>query len=250
MKNNTIRVIIVDDEPEIVDTLQSLLESFPGVSLIATAADAAQAHKHITQMQPDIAFLDIRMPGKSGLELAAELRAEKSRTKIVFVTAYDEYALQAIKLAAYDFLLKPVDPDELGKVFERFTSELTENKFDHKLDSILRQLSHNRKIRLNTKDGFIIVETDDIIFAEAEGNYTRIVFSKTKEEFVTMTLGSFQKLLSSEKFFRASRSCLINLSYVNRLERKCHKCELNKNGEVFTVSISREQMSLFNEIFR
>jgi two-component system, LytTR family, response regulator len=250
MKKNTIRVVVIDDEPEVADLMQSLLEEIPGVSLVGVATDAFQGHKLIAQTQPDIAFLDIRMPGKSGLDLAAELRAEKSSTKIVFVTAYDEHAIKAIKLAAYDFLLKPVDPAELNELFDRYKSDQTESNVDQKLDHILKQLNHDDKIRVNTRSGYIVIDPKEIVCIEADGNYSKIVFSKSRQELVTLSLGVMQEILAGNNFFRASRSYLINLKYLSKVERKCRQCELIKHGEVFTVSISREQMGRFDEIIR
>lgn len=250
MKQQKIKVVVVDDENEAREVMQSLLEAMPEVELAGCAHDAHDAYTLITQAQPDIAFLDIRMPIKTGIELAKELIDQKIKASIVFVTAYEEYAIQAIKLAAFDFLLKPVNPDELHEVIKKYRNTRHDNHQQQRLEKLLRQLNHDGKIRFNTRNGFIVVEPTEIICVEADGNYSKIVFSKSRQELVTINLGILQEMLAGNNFFRASRSSLINLMYLSRVERKCRRCELIKHGEIFTITISREQMSLFNEVFR
>jgi two-component system, LytTR family, response regulator len=250
MKVNRIKAIIVDDEKEGREVLESLLQDIPGVEIIAIAEDADKGITAILEHQPDLVFLDIRMPRKSGLEMARELSALRIRPTIVFVTAYDEYAIQALRLSAFDFLLKPVDPDELDKVIQRFESEKIQEVFDRKIAKLLMNLYREDKIRLNNRAGFILIDPREIIYIQADGNYSEIIMSSMKKEFVTQNLGTLVEMLPGDSFFRTSRSCLINLAFLKRLDRKSRKCELEHNGETFTIHVSRDLIGDIDSVLK
>jgi DNA-binding LytR/AlgR family response regulator len=248
MNINKIRTIVVDDEQESRDVLQSLLEGFEEIELIGMADGAEKGIELILRTRPDLVFLDIRMPRKSGLEVAQELSERQIRPTVVFVTAFDEYAIQAIRLAAFDFLLKPVDPDELSQVINRFQKEKGQVEFDRKIELLMNQFKKPGKIKLNSRTGFVLVDPAEIVYIQADGNYAEIVCSHTRKELVTQQLGALAEMLPQGKFFRTSRSALINLDYLQKVDRKNRKCVLERKGELFTVHVSRDVIGEFDRV--
>jgi len=248
MKIRTIRTIIIDDETGGREVMQALLEKIPEVQLMAVCDGADSGLESILQLNPELVFLDVQMPVKSGIDVVRELANREVKTTVVFVTAYEKYAIQAIKLAAFDFLLKPVDPDELHEVIRKFQAKKLQHQHNSKFDDLLRQLNHENRIRLNTRSGFILVDPSEIIYIQADGNYSEIFLSSQKREIVTQHLGALTEMLSGEKFMRASRSCLINLTYLRKVDRKNRECRLERDGEVFNVHISRDSIHNFDRI--
>lgn len=243
MADFIIRTVIIDDEPEARDLLKNLLETIPEIKIVAMVGNASSGEKAILNMIPDLVFLDIKMPQKSGLSLVKELVDKQINTRIVFVTAYDEFAIEAIRLAAFDYLLKPIDLDDLNRVVDRLKSQTKESSLNEKINSLLKHLSHSNKIRLNTRTGFILVDPADIIYVQAEGNYSLFVFSQLRKELVTVQIGLINEILPMSKFIRVSRSGLINKDYLCKVDRKSKQCELFKNGETHFVHVSRDHIS-------
>ena len=184
------------------------------------------------------------------MEVVKELSEKQVKTTVVFVTAYDEYAIQAIKLSAFDFLLKPVDPDELHQVIRRFQVEKLQEEFDRKIATLINQFKKPDKVRLNSRTGFILVDPQDIIYIQADGNYSEIIFSKDRKELVTQQLGSLIEMLPPGRFFRTSRSALINLDYLRKVDRRTRVCELERNGEIYLVPVSRDHIGDFDRLLK
>lgn len=243
-----IRTIIIDDEQDGRDVLQNLLAFIPEIELIAIVNDADSGLDAIQNMLPDLVFLDIRMPRKSGLEMMIELAEKQINTTIVFVTAYDKFAIQAIKLAAFDYLLKPVDLDELKRVIQRFDAEKQVVEFGEKILLLMEKLNHGVKIRLNTRTGFTLIDPIDIVYLQAEGKYTEIIFSQNRKELITQQLGTLVEVLPKGRFFQTSRSNLINLAYLRKVDRKAYKCELERNGDTFVLQISKDFLGDFMQM--
>jgi two-component system LytT family response regulator len=248
IKSSKIRTIIIDDEQEARDVLQNLLATITDIQLIALAENAEKGKKVILDMQPDLVFLDIRMPRKSGLDLAKELIDKQLNTTLVFVTAYDKFALEAIRVSAFDYLLKPVDTNELQRVIQRFRSEKQENNLDGKINTLLKHFNPDTKIKLNTRTGFILVDPSDVIHIQADGNYSELIFAQNRKELVSVQIGVLAELLPSGKFVRSSRSGLMNIEYLHKVDRKNKTCELQKDGDIFTIHISREQLGLISRM--
>lgn len=248
MLSSKISTIIIDDETDGRDIMQTLLKKIPEVQLMAVCDGAESGIVSILQLNPDLIFLDIQMAGKNGIELVKELMNLQVSTTVVFVTAYDKYAIQAIKLAAFDFLLKPVDPDELHAVIRKFQAKKLQQIHESKLDVLLKKINHENRIRLNTRCGFILVDPSEIIYIQADGNYSEIILSSQKKEIVTQHLGALVEMLPGEKFLKASRSSLINLAYLRKVDRKNRECTLECDGEVFKVHISRDLIHSFDRI--
>ena len=248
MTNNSIRTIIIDDENEARAVLLNLFKNIPDIEVVAEKSTGSEGLDAILNLNPGLVFIDIQMPGMSGIEVVKKLAELQVKTTIVFVTAYDHYAIQAIKLAAFDFLLKPVDPDELQEVIRKFQAKKLQLQHNSKFDDLLRQLNHENRVRLNTRCGYILVDPSEIIYIQADGNYSEIVFSLSKKELVTLNIGTIEKLMPAGKFIRASRSSLLNIACLRKVDRKLRQCELEHKGERHIVHISRDQLGTFDQI--
>ena len=217
------KAILVDDEPDGIRTLKKMLELHcPNVDVAATCSNAVAAKHQIKELQPDVVFLDIQMPGKSGLELLTELPAKNF--EIIFVTAHNEYMLQALQYSAADYLLKPVDEDRLIEAVQRVENRLEAGKTEGTTEALLHNLSKTgnpseMRLCLPTLKGFIVLKLDEIIYCEAERSYTVFHLEKNKTVIVSKPLLDYENLLKDTSFLRIHKSFLINLHHVREYQR-------------------------------
>jgi len=214
-----IRAIIVDDEEEARDVLERLLIRQGSIQVAGKATNVDEGLEMIIREKPDIVFLDIQMPEKDGFELVKELRNLNLNTTIIFTTAHIEYSINAMKVAAFDYLLKPVSFDELKETIQRFMCEQNHD-LTKKVDVLLDALNKPEKICFNTRTGYIYIAPEDIIHCQADVNYTEIHLGKERKEVVTVNIGKVEELLQNYKFYRISRSHLINTQYLTKADRR------------------------------
>lgn len=213
------RIIIVDDEKGPQDTLESLLADFPQVKLLAKAGSVDAAQEAIEALDPQLVFLDIEMPGGTGFELLE--RMDTVNFDVIFTTAYDQYAIKAIKYSAFDYLLKPIDPQELSNAIQRFSTKkhdqkLINNKFKTLLSNIGEENS-NQKIAIPDGEGLNFIKIKDIIRFQSEGSYTDMyTLDSKKPTLISKPIGDYEEMLGNESFFRLHRSHLINLQHVKK----------------------------------
>ncbi|MBN2174368.1 MAG: response regulator transcription factor [Bacteroidales bacterium] len=238
-----IRVVIIDDEEEARDVMDRLLHRLGGINIAGKAANVDEGLDLILSEQPDIVFLDIQMPGKDGFELVKKLRDYNLTATIVFTTAHIEYAVNAMKVAAFDYLLKPVVFEVLKETVQRFRCQRSQ-QLNAKVDVLLDALYKPEKICFNTRTGYIYIAPEDIIYCQADVNYTEIYFGKERKEVVTVNIGKVNELLDLHKFYRISRSHLINTKYLAKADRRSKSCELLKNEEKFTIPAPSKQIRL------
>jgi two-component system LytT family response regulator len=214
-----IKAIVVDDEPDARRSLKKDIQhNFPEVEIVSLAENAEEALEAITKHEPDIVFLDVEMPGKNGLEVARSLKTKNVKTTIVFTTAFDQYAIEAIRYAAFDYLLKPVDMEELGTVLERYKTERNGHSLEHKLERLATWLSPDR-IHFDTPNGFIYVRPVDIVYCQSDNKKgTTIALANGRTEKVNMKLKQIEALLPPNLFARISRSVLIGLNYLVKVD--------------------------------
>ena len=218
-----IKAILVDDEPDGIRALKKMLELHcPNVEVAATCSNAVAAKHQIKELQPDVVFLDIQMPGKSGLELLTELPAKNF--EIIFVTAHNEYMLQALQYSAADYLLKPVDEDRLIEAVQRVENRLEAGKKEGMTEALLHNLSKTgnpseMRLCLPTLKGFIVLKLDEIIYCEAERSYTVFHLEKNKTVVVSKPLLDYENLLKDTSFLRIHKSFLVNLHHVREYQR-------------------------------
>src|ERR1700712_314936 len=237
-----IKAIIIDDEKHCSDNLQWQLDKYcPEVQVLAICNSAEKGLNEIYRQQPQLVFLDVEMPGMSGFEMLEKLT--EINFDIVFTTAFNQYAIRAIKFGALDYLVKPIDKDELhaavGKVIKRTNSE--------SLKQLTALLTHIRKsndlsfqkIALPTMHGYELVPLNNIVFCESKSNYTNIHLNNGHQILVSKTLKDIEDLLNMHPFFRVHNSFLVNLQYAIRYIRG-EGGSLVLNNDV-TVPVSRNK---------
>lgn len=203
------KAIIVDDERLARQELKSLLAEHKDIEVIAECANANEAKEKIAQLKPDVVFLDIQMPGKNGLELAQELSPVP---ELVFITAYDEFALRAFEVNALDYLLKPVQPDRLAETLKKLFSK--EEEVPQEFRTVL---TDEDQVFLKDGERCWFVKLANVRLFESEGNYVRVFFEGNKP-LILRSLNNLEQRLSPNSFFRASRKHIVNLRWIENIE--------------------------------
>jgi two-component system LytT family response regulator len=217
-----IKTIIIDDEVKSRKTLNDFLSKYcPDVEVIAEGASVIEAVKVIELHKPELVFLDINMPEGNGFELFRKIKEPDFHT--VFVTAYDQYALEAFRHQAVDYILKPINIAELIKTVNRIKTLQSHKTNTDQLNAFLHATTKKTitsdRIALPVADGLTYVQTDDVIHCEAQGNYTCFHFTNRSKLLVSRTLGFYEDLLKSRGFIRIHHQHLINLMHVEKYQR-------------------------------
>ncbi len=209
--------IIIDDEQKGRLALKQKLKDYcTDVQLVAEAENGEEGIRLIEKLQPGIVFLDIEMPRMDGFEMLHRLPGKKFH--LIFTTAYDQYAIKAIKYAAFDYLLKPIDIEELKSAISKINSlpQIHTEKKLAMLEENLQGKNVFNKIAVHTLDGLLFFTISDIVRLEAQSNYTILYFSNQSKFTASRTLKEFEELLPNDIFFRPHHSHLINLNYIKR----------------------------------
>jgi two-component system LytT family response regulator len=236
--------IIVDDEKDARETLNAYLRKYcKSVKIVAEAKNIIEAKKEIAKHNPDILFLDIEMPFGNAFDLLSDLK--KVDFEIIFITAFSQYALQALNMSAAHYLLKPIDIDELIDAVDK-TGELLEQKVKvDKIDILLENLKvaghHNKKIVLPQLNGFEVKEIGDIVYCRAEDNYTQFYFKDSSKALICRNLKYYEGLFESMGFCRIHRSTLINLEYVQKYQKGRGGQVTLSTGKTLDVSESKKK---------
>lgn len=231
-----LKILIVDDEKRIRTSLKHVIKlHYTNADVVAEAENINSALDLVHLFEIDVVLLDIKMPGGTGFDLLTQLMPVKF--KVIFITAYDEFAVKAFKYSALDYLLKPVVPSELVSALKKAHEKVNEEKENIKLKVFLGNIQQEEKnIVLNTLEETHVVNINQIIRCEACRNYTRFFVSNKKAILVSKGLKDFEKTLSSDQFYRPHQSHLINLSFVNRLEKRDCWNLIMKDGSKVPVS--------------
>ncbi len=215
-----IKAIIVDDEPSAGEIIRTLIQANSDeIQVCSTCQNITDALREIRQYQPDLLFLDIELADGSGFDILEQLPALKAH--IIFVTAHEHYSLQAIKRHAFDYILKPVDPQEFRTALRKVIDSLKEHVKPPLPDTILQYFRNLniRKIAVPNRNGFSYYNMEDIVTLEAEGSYTRIHFSSNKQVLVSRGLRDFELSLAGKGFLRVHKSFLVNIEHIAELHR-------------------------------
>lgn len=245
-----IRCILIDDEKNALEMMEWLLKTYcPQVEILAMCTSAEQGIEAIHKYRPDVVFLDIEMPKMNGFDMLEQF--DKLFFDVVFCTAYDQFAIKAFKYSALNYLLKPVDPEDLKATVQRIEERKvlpTREQFELLLQSIHQSRKETpQRIALTTGDGMIFVPTADIIYCEAESNYTTIVLSGGKKIVVSKVLKDIDEALSGPDFCRVHSSYLINVNRIKKYVRGDGGYLVMDDDA--TVSISRNRRQEFMELF-
>ncbi len=236
-----IRAIIVDDEQIAIDLLQHHLEQeCPEVKIIQTFQSSQLAFEQIPLLQPDLLFTDIEMPHLTGLELVAQLN--QPRLKVIFVTAYNEFALNAIKLAAADYLLKPVDSQELRTAISKISlGRQEENSIMMSLINMLQTQKNFARLAINSDQSIQFIDYEDISYCKSEGPYTEFFLTNRKTILSSKSLGEYESLLNEQGFFRIHHSYLINLYHLDKFVKKDGGYVIMRDGTSLPVARRKKE---------
>jgi two-component system LytT family response regulator len=245
-----IKAFIVDDEEHCIITLKHILSRFKEVQLLGAEQDSIKATSSIKEYQPDLVFLDIEMPAMNGFDLLAGF--DRIDFKVIFTTAYDQYAIQALRLNALDYLLKPVAVSEVARCLEKYQQQelLTTSGQIHHLQRFNDQQLMDT-IALSTQQGLLFVKIEDIVYLEASSCYTNIIMKNEERHLVSKTLANFEEVLEgSTVFFRAHKSYLINLRFIRQYNRGDGGEIIMADGSSIAISRNKKQefLSLFKKI--
>lgn len=240
-----LRSIVVDDERHVRETLVTLIGEYcTGMEVVADAADVSEALAAIADHKPDVVFLDVEMPGGNGFELLGSFPTRDFG--VIFVTAYDRYAIRAIKLSALDYLLKPVDPFELRRSVARAEEWLIGT--GRRRPDFVREhpapAQTTDKLAVPTEEGLVFVPVADIVRCKAEGNYTRLILRDGGHLVSSRTLGDYEELLAGDGFFRVHHSHLVNLEHARKYVRGKGGVLLMSDGAQVDVSVRRRDAFL------
>ncbi len=215
-----IKALVIDDENRTRDLIAKMINSFGlDIKAISAGESVVSGLKAIEEHNPDIVFLDIQMPDGTGFDL---LRSIPNKSfEVIFITAHEEFAIKAIKFSALDYILKPIDADELKVAVERAIKSLGNKKEESQFDALQLNIQPNQKRRLvlKTQESVHVVELDSIIRCESERNYTSFFITGGKKIVVSKTLKDYEILLAGHNFLRVQQSHLINLDFVSRYDK-------------------------------
>lgn len=244
-----IRCVLIDDESNSLEVMEWLLKKYcPQVHIEAMCQAATEGIEAINKYKPDLVFLDIEMPHMNGFDMLEQF--DKLSFDVVFCTAYDQFAIKAFKYSALNYLLKPIDPEDLRETIRR-VEEKKAIPAKEQIDLLLQHLRQTttpavQRVALTTNDGMLFVSTADILYCEAESNYTTVVL-KSKKILVSKTLKEIDEALSGPDFYRIHHSFLINLNHVQKFVRGDGGYIMMNDGK--SVSISRSKRQEFMDMF-
>lgn len=243
---NKIKTILVDDEPRGLSSLQRLLQyNCPEVEVIGICQDAIEAKEKISQLHPQLVFLDIAMPRKTGFDLLKDL--SPVNFEIIFVTAHEKFMLQAFRFSAVDYLLKPVEDDLLSEAVKRVAGRIDGKTNDSHLETLLQNIRNKegpQKMRLciPSLKGYQVVNLSEIIYCEASGNYTNFHFTGKPLICSSKIIHEYETLLEDCGFVRIHKSFLVNMQHVEEYQRGEGGQVVLSNGDV--VEVSRRKKDL------
>jgi two-component system LytT family response regulator len=235
------KVLVIDDEKPTRDFIKRLIDSYHfGIEVFTDGENVATGVEAIHRLQPDLVILDIQMPDGNGFDVLKSIPVKNF--EVIFITAFQEFAIQAIKFSALDYILKPIDSDELKQAINNALNTITRKTDESQLSVLQHNMQQNskRKLVLKTQESVHIVEIDDIVRCESDKNYTLFYFLNAKKILVSKTLKDFDILLSGLTFFRAQQSHLINLNYVERYDRH-EGTIIMKDGSAIPLALARKE---------
>jgi len=231
------KILIIDDEKPTRELIKRIIDSFGfDVEIFIDGENVKSGVESIHRIQPDLVFLDIQMPDGNGFDVLKSV--DQINFEVIFITAFQEYAIQAIKFSALDYILKPIDAEELRQSLSNALNKLNE-KSD---ENVFQALHHNiqpqnkRKLVLKTQESNYVVDIEDIIRCESDKNYTFFYLKTGKKILVSRTLKDYDILLSPFQFFRVQQSHLVNLNFVDRYDKQDGGSVIMKDGASIPLS--------------
>jgi two-component system LytT family response regulator len=243
------KAILIDDEKNALEMLEWMLQkNCPEVEIIAMCDSPLDGLEKIKSLKPDVIFLDIEMPQLNGFDLLDRLG--KHESDVIFTTAYNQFAIKAFKVCALDYLLKPIDPEDLKAAVQKAANKknkMSQEQLDLLLSYMKPEKPKSKRIALTASDHLIFVETEKIIYCESDSNYTIFFLTDGQKIIVSKTLKDVEEILEGSDFFRIHASYLINMKHVSKFTRGDGGYVVMSNNQHITVS--RKKKDEFFEMF-
>lgn len=244
-----ISTLLIDDDKNLRDGLKSMLQRYaPEISIVGEADSVITGVAAMLELRPQVVFLDIQMNDGTGFDLLDEISKsqEKITSNIVFVTAHEQYAIKAFRFSALDFLLKPIDPDDLMKVIEKIKTVVNKNEGYAQIDLLLENMRKKeekfKRIALSNSNGTFVFNVSDIIRCESDDNYTKFFIKNKKPVLISKTLKEYDELLSENGFERIHQSHLINMIYLKSFVKEGSYVIMADDSQVPVSQRKRERL--------
>jgi two-component system LytT family response regulator len=237
------KAVIIDDEKRTRELIAKLIESFDlGIETYPIGESVTTGLKAIESIHPDIVFLDIQMPDGTGFDLLKMI--PQKNFEVIFITAHEEFAIKAIKFSALDYILKPIDPEELKKSVEKAIESIDQKREESQFEALQLNIqpSQKRRLVLKTQESVHVVDLDKIIRCEADRNYTSFYLVDQKKILVSKTLKDYETLLTGHNFLRVQQSHLVNLDFVDRYDKAHGGSVIMKDGSEVPLSPAKRDI--------
>ncbi len=246
-----LKAIVVDDEQHSRETLKAMLDEFcPDIEVLQALSSIEEALVVIPKLDPDVVFLDIELQTGTGFDLLERLKT--INFEVIFTTAFEQFAIRAVKFSSLDYLLKPIDLEELLMAVEKAKKIKDKDVYNRQLETLIQNLKQQqsdlKKICLSTSEGYEFINVEDIIYCKAEGSYTHFQLKNKTRHLVSKHLKEYENLLSEYAFLRVHNTYLINLKEVKKYIKSDGGYILMNNDEA--VAVSRTKKELFFEMMR
>lgn len=240
---NKIRTIIIDDEKNSRDNTRLMLNKyFSEIEIIGEAENGIEGRKLIYDLRPDLVFLDVNMPELNGLEMLESIPEKDRNFYVIFLTAYGDYTIQALRAGAVDYLMKPLMKEELMQAIIRVSKFINQKKTALNTGS-----TNTNKLMVSHSKGFTLLDFNEIIMLEAAGNYTDFYLTGKRKIISSRTLKDYEEILDKNIFFRVSRSAIVNLFHIKEYNNNDENLTLTENNQ---IHITRSKWSEFSEIIK
>jgi two-component system LytT family response regulator len=247
-----ITALIIDDEQRARDLLKKTIEKYcPDVQIMGTGSSVDEAVNLIRTHNPDLVFLDIEMPNGNGFTLFDKIK--NIAFDVVFTTAYEEYAIKAFRISALDYLTKPIDYRDLQEAVNKLKNKkkihLNEQRITLLLENISNRSNEFNKIALPINDGYAVIKISDIVYCEADGNYTNIFLLNGDRIVSSKILKLIEALLPIETFYRIHKSCVVNLNLIKNYNKKDGNIVIMQTGQILDVA-DRIKKEFLEKLFK
>ena len=235
------RVLLIDDEPDALDNLEIMLSDWTtGIDVVGKANSVASGLDLLAQTKADVLFLDVELKDGTGFDLLE--KAPEQSCRVIFCTSHDQYLLRALRLSALDFLLKPIDPDELQQAVERARQSLNKEEEAMKRQVLKHNLASEAPERLvvSDKNNIYLIDLNDILYCKGEGNYTTFHLQNESPIVISKHLKTYEKILLGDKFFRVHNSFIVSLKQVKRIEKGTSDMLIMTNGDKVPIATRRK----------
>ncbi len=238
-----LKAVIIDDQEDIRSINRTLLsQNFPDIEIVGEADGVESGIELLKQAQPDIVLLDIKIKGGTGFNILQKVRPYNFM--VIFITAFDEFAIKAIKFSAIDYILKPINETEFCTAVENAVSTYERNRVSIQVQNLLEHVEDkgkNRKIVLRTMESIFLVDLQDILFCESDNSYTTFYLCSGKEILVSKGIKEYEQMLAQYRFFRPHQRYLVNLHQIERIDKADGGAIILKNGVSVPISHRRKQ---------